>query len=54
MITDTALFRYRHYHSPRDTPDQVNYLALSRVTEGLVGMTRRLAEPSRPASAGKP
>ncbi len=44
MITDTALFRYRHYHSHKDTPDQVNYEALSRVAAGLVGMTRRLAD----------
>jgi len=54
MITDTALFRYRHYHSSRDTPDQVNYQALSRVTVGLVGMTRRLADSTSPALAGKP
>ena len=44
MITDTALFRYPHYHSGKDTPDQVNYEALSKVAAGLVGMTRRLSD----------
>ena len=49
MITDTALFRYRHYHSPEDTPEQVNYEALARVTAGLLGMTGKLANfPSTP------
>lgn len=54
MITDTALFRYRHYHTHEDTPNQVNYEALSRVAAGLVGMTRRLADSHRPSLAGKP
>ncbi len=54
MITDTALFRYRHYHSRKDTPDQVNYEALARVAAGVVGMTRRLADFPRPPLAGKP
>jgi Zn-dependent M28 family amino/carboxypeptidase len=43
MITDTAPFRYRHYHTVGDTPDKVNYGALSRVLPGLVVMTRTLA-----------
>jgi hypothetical protein len=43
MITDTALFRYRHYHSPDDTPDKVDYDTLARVTRGLTGMTKTLA-----------
>ena len=46
MITDTALFRYRHYHTAEDTPDKVDYQALARVTAGLEGMTRSLAEIS--------
>jgi hypothetical protein len=37
MITDTALFRYPHYHAPRDLPDQLNYEKLARVAEGIVG-----------------
>jgi hypothetical protein len=35
MITDTANFRYPHYHQPSDTPDQVNYDRLARVVTGL-------------------
>ena len=25
MVTDTAPFRYPHYHSLRDTPDKLDY-----------------------------
>lgn len=45
MITDTAPFRYPHYHSGNDTPDKLDYarlarvvLALDRVIADLVGM----------------
>jgi hypothetical protein len=35
MVTDTALFRYPHYHLPSDTPDKVDYQRLARVTKGV-------------------
>jgi len=35
MITDTAPYRYPHYHSASDTPDKLAYPELSRVTLGL-------------------
>jgi hypothetical protein len=35
MVTDTALFRYEHYHMPGDTPDRVRYGHLARVVAGL-------------------
>ncbi|WP_183344209.1 M28 family peptidase [Geomonas paludis] len=35
MITDTAPFRYPHYHQPSDTPEKVDYDKLSRVVTGL-------------------
>ena len=35
MITDTALFRYPHYHTPADTPDKVDYESLAQVVSGL-------------------
>jgi hypothetical protein len=35
MVTDTALFRYRYYHSPQDTPDKIDYDCLARVVSGL-------------------
>jgi Zn-dependent M28 family amino/carboxypeptidase len=43
MITDTALFRYAHYHSPTDTPDKLNYSHIARVVEGLSHVVRTLA-----------
>ena len=43
MVTDTALFRYPHYHSPRDTPDRVDYVRLARVVEGLKHVIAALA-----------
>jgi hypothetical protein len=44
MITDTALFRYPHYHRPTDTPDKLDYERLARVTLGLEVVIRELAE----------
>jgi Peptidase family M28 len=35
MITDTAFYRYRHYHQPSDTPDKLAYPELARATSGL-------------------
>ena len=43
MITDTALYRYPHYHTQHDTPDKVNYDRLARVVTGLHGMLIELA-----------
>lgn len=38
MVTDTALYRYPHYHAETDTPEKVNYGALARVVDGLASM----------------
>lgn len=35
MVTDTAPFRYPHYHTAQDTPDKLDYDRLSRVVGGL-------------------
>lgn len=35
MITDTAPFRYRWYHTPEDTPDKLNFERFARVVEGV-------------------
>lgn len=35
MVTDTAFYRYRHYHAPTDTPDKLAYPELAQVTLGL-------------------
>jgi hypothetical protein len=42
MITDTALFRYPHYHKATDTPDKVDYAKLARITLGLEQTLREL------------
>jgi Predicted aminopeptidases len=36
MITDTALFRYQHYHTSDDTPDKIDFDRMARVVAGLV------------------
>ena len=43
MVTDTALFRYPHYHLPSDTPDKVDYERLARITKGLERVVREVA-----------
>ncbi len=43
MVTDTAPFRYPHYHTPQDTPDKLDYERLARVVKGLEGVVRDLA-----------
>lgn len=35
MITDTAFYRYGHYHTADDTPDKLAYPEFSQVTLGL-------------------
>jgi len=42
MVTDTAPFRYPHYHTLRDTPDKLDYDGLARVVLGLEGVVRDL------------
>jgi hypothetical protein len=44
MVTDTAPFRYPHYHEPTDTPDKVDYERLARVTKGLERVIRELGQ----------
>jgi len=46
MVTDTAPFRYPHYHTLRDTPDKLDYDGLARVVQGLEGVLRDLASGS--------
>jgi Zn-dependent M28 family amino/carboxypeptidase len=43
MITDTAFFRYDHYHTPQDTPEKIDYERLARVTNGLAEVIVELA-----------
>jgi len=43
MVTDTAPYRYPHYHSAQDTPDKVDYERLARVVKGIELVVRDLA-----------
>lgn len=44
MITDTAPFRYPHYHKPTDTPDKVDNEKLARVVKGIERVIRDQAK----------
>lgn len=54
MVTDTALFRYAHYHDRSDTPDKLDYERLARVVAGLAGVTRDLAAKAGEQQAARP
>ncbi|HEY7547461.1 MAG TPA: M28 family peptidase [Blastocatellia bacterium] len=43
MITDTAIFRYRHYHKSADTPDKIDYDRAARVVAGIIRVIGDLA-----------
>jgi Zn-dependent M28 family amino/carboxypeptidase len=43
MVTDTAFYRYRHYHAPTDTPEKLDYARMASVVEGLARMLATLA-----------
>ncbi len=40
MVTDTAPFRYEHYHTLADIPDNIDYEKLARVVSGLEKVVR--------------
>jgi Peptidase family M28 len=43
VLTDTAPFRYAHYHATTDTPDKVDFDRLARITNGLERAIRETA-----------
>jgi Zn-dependent M28 family amino/carboxypeptidase len=43
MVTDTAFYRYPHYHRPSDTPERLRYPEMARVVEGLARALGALA-----------
>ena len=43
MVTDTALFRYREYHTAADRPSVVDAARLARVVEGLAAVIEDLS-----------
>jgi hypothetical protein len=44
MITDTAPFRYPHYHSSTDTPDKLDYDRFALVVSGMADVIRELTK----------
>lgn len=43
MVTDTAFYRYPHYHLAADTPEKLEYVRMARVVSGLAGALAELA-----------
>jgi Zn-dependent M28 family amino/carboxypeptidase len=43
MVTDTAPFRYPHYHRKTDTPDKIDFDRCARVVEGMKAVIADLA-----------
>ena len=48
MVTDTAMFRYPHYHEAGDTPDMIDFERMARVVRGLEEVVRVLGEETEP------
>jgi len=48
MVTDTAFYRYAHYHTEGDTPEKVDYERTARVVAGLAGVVAELAGAVEP------
>jgi Zn-dependent M28 family amino/carboxypeptidase len=44
MLTDTAPFRYPHYHEPTDTPDKLDYDRFALVVSGMESVIKELAK----------
>jgi Zn-dependent M28 family amino/carboxypeptidase len=51
MVTDTAPYRYTHYHRATDTPDKLDYEKMARVVEGLQRVVEELAGVGAPPRA---
>jgi Zn-dependent M28 family amino/carboxypeptidase len=49
MVTDTAFYRYAHYHTEGDTAEKVDYARTARVVAGLAGVIAELASGARRA-----
>lgn len=47
MITDTAPYRYRYYHTHEDLPEHMQFEPFARVVDGLEQVVRVIADPAR-------
>jgi hypothetical protein len=54
MITDTAPFRYPHYHTSQDTPDKIDYARSARVVDALTDVVDVVARDERRSNASTP
>lgn len=43
MLTDTAPFRYPHYHTAQDTPDKLDYKRLAEAVQGIAAVVQGLS-----------
>ncbi|SFE02510.1 M28 family peptidase [Nitrosomonas sp. Nm166] len=50
MVTDTAFYRYPHYHRASDTPEKLDYNRMARVVEGVAGALAALVGTVKPES----
>jgi hypothetical protein len=50
MVTDTAPFRYPHYHTPEDTADKLDFERTARVVAGLERVILEIAETAAGAA----
>lgn len=54
MATDTAMFRYPHYHEPSDTPDKIDFDRMARVVRGLERVISHLIRLKTNSNAALP
>ncbi len=47
MITDTAYFRYEHYHASTDTPDKICFDQLAVLTDGICEVIQKLSSEAK-------
>jgi Zn-dependent M28 family amino/carboxypeptidase len=52
MVTDTAFYRYPHYHRPTDTPERLHYAEMAQVVEGLARALAALAGTAQGLAVG--
>jgi hypothetical protein len=47
MLTDTAFYRYPHYHTTDDTPDKIDYSRQALVVTVVMGILREISHYPR-------
>jgi len=53
MVTDTAFYRYPHYHLPSDTPEKLDYVRMARVDARPGAVIKELANENRDLSVNR-